>query len=233
MLFRSITSADPTNVNARVGLASLYMNLGRFDDAVREYEAAAQSPYAVGSVHSQLLRQKTLQMRVKGASAEAWLRLEQQAANAVSKFGTVSPDAFVLRAEIAAAQNRYADAIRILRQETARRPGDTRLWAALAQITADAMGTSAGLIVMDEAQAASGDGAEIRLARAALYAREPGRIRPIEPLADAIDTWAEADQLRLLYGLVEVYDQMDNRERVVQTLRRIAAHRPSDGSSPD
>ena len=89
--FKRITSADPTNVNARVGLASLYMNLGRFDDAVREYEAAAQSPYAVSSVHSQLLRQKTLQMRVKGASAEAWLRLEQQAANAVSKFGPVSP----------------------------------------------------------------------------------------------------------------------------------------------
>ncbi len=228
--FKRITGADPSNVNARVGLASLYMNLGRFDDAVREYEAAAQSPYAPGSVHAQLARQKALRMRLKGASVEEWARLEQQAANAVAKFGPVSSEAFAIRAEIAAAQNKYAEAIRLLRQETSRRPGDTRLWAALAQITAEAMGTSAGLIVMDEAQAASGDGAEIRLARAALYAREPGRLRPIEPLADAIDTWAEADQLRLLYGLVEVYDQVDNREKVVQTLRRIAAHRPSDAS---
>ena len=228
--FKRITNADPSNVSARVGLATLYANLGRFDDAIREYDAAVQSPYAAGTVHSQLVRLKARRMRLNGASAEDWARLEQTAANAAAKFGQTSSDAFVLRAEVAAAQDKHADAIRLLRQETARRPGDTRLWAALAQTTADAMGAAAGLIVMDEAQAASGDGPEIRLARATLYAREPGRIRPIEPLADAIDTWAEADQLRLLYGLVEVYDQIDDKPRVLQTLRRIAAHRPADAA---
>ncbi len=226
--YKRITSVDPVNVPARTGLATLYLNLGRFDEAIREFDAAVQSPYAPGSVHTQLLRLKAHRLRLGGGSTEDWLKLEQAAVNAAPKFGPAAADAAILRAEVAAAQDKYADAIRILRTETARRPGDTRLWATLAHMTANALGTAAGLIVMDEAQAASGDGPEIRLARASLYAHEPARIRPIEPLADQIDTWAEADQLRLLYGLVEIYDQVGDKKKVVEILRRLAAHRPSD-----
>lgn len=228
--FKRIIGTDPNNVSARVGLATLHQNLGRFDEAIREYEAAAQSPYAAGPVHTSLLRQKALKLRLSGASTEAWTKLDQAALAASPKFGFASSEAIALRAELLTAHDRHSDAIRMLRNEAARRPGDTRLWAALAHTTANALGSAAGLIVMDEAQAAAGDGPEIRLARAALYAREPGRIRPIEPLADAIDSWAEADQLRLLYGLVEVYDEAGERGKVVQMLRRIAGHRPADTS---
>lgn len=228
--FKRITSTDPNNVNARVGLATLYQNLGRFDDAIREFEAAAQSPFAAGVVHASLLRQKTHKMRVFGASPEAWSKVEQAALDSSSRFGMASSEGIALRADILAAQDKFAEAIRLLRQETLRRPGDTRLWAALAHTTASALGTAAGLIVMDEAQAAAGDGPEIRLARATLYAREPGRFRPIEPLADGIDTWADADQLRLLHGLVEVYDEAGERVKVAMMLRRIAGHRPADAS---
>ncbi|MFO0802971.1 MAG: tetratricopeptide repeat protein [Gemmataceae bacterium] len=225
---KRITSTDPNNVNGRVALATLYQNMGRFDDAIREFDAAAQSPFAAGSVHASLIRQKIAKFRLTGASVGEWAKLEQTAAAAAAKFGPVSSEAIVLRAEVFAAQEKHTDAIRLLRAEAARRPGDTRLWASLAHTTAAAMGTAAGLIVMDEAQAAAGDGAEIRLARAALYAREPGRFRPVAPLADAIDTWAEADQMRLLYGLAELFEQVDDKPRFVATLRRLVAHRPKD-----
>src|SRR5262249_7676036 len=89
-------------------------------------------------------------------------------------------------------------------------------------------GTAAGLSVVDEAQAAAGDGPDVRLARAALYAREPGRVRPIEQLAERIETWPEADQFRLLAGLVEVYDELGDKAAVVRMLKRIAGRRPSD-----
>lgn len=235
--FKRILSADPTNVPARVGLATLCLNLGRFDDAIHELDTAVQSPYAPETAHSQLVRLKAHRMALSGASADEWRRLEQAAYTAAAKFGPVSSDALVLRAEVAAAQFKYGEAIKLLRQETTRRPGDTRLWAALARLTADALGSAAGLMVMDEAQAASGDGPEIRLARAALYAREPGRFRSIDRLAENIDAWAEADQLRLLYGLVEIYDQMIEvndpagaNEKVINLLTRIAKHRPADVS---
>lgn len=229
---KRVTGTDPGNVTARVGLATVYLNQGRFDDAAREYETAARSPYAPPSVHAQLIRLKMRRLASprNGGPADEWTRLEQAVSAAVAKFGPMSSDVAALRAEVAAAQGKHDEAIKLLRQETTRRPGDTRLWAGLAEMSANAAGTAAGLAVMDEAQATAGDGPDIRLARARLYAREPGRVRPIDPLAERIDTWAEADQLRLLYGLVEVYDQAGDRAKVVHTLRRIAAHRPSDAA---
>ena len=226
--YRRVTGADPGNVPARVGLATLYLNQGRFDDAAREYDTAVQSPVAPGTVVSQWVRLAARRLRAAAAAPEEWRKLEQAAANAAVRFGPVSSDPIILRADVAVAQAKYAEALKTLRTEAARRPGDTRLWAALAEVAAAAGGTAAGLAVMDEAQAAAGDGPDIRLARAILYAREPGRVRPLDPLADRTDTWAEADQLRLLYGLADVYDQTGDRAKVVAALRRIAARRPAD-----
>ena len=91
-------------------------------------------------------------------------------------------------------------------------------------------GTAAGLAVVDEAQAAAGDSPEVRIARAKLYAAEPGRVRPLAPLAERIESWPEADQLRLLYGLVEVFDHTEDQAGVLQTLQRIAGRRPGDAA---
>jgi tetratricopeptide (TPR) repeat protein len=132
----------------------------------------------------------------------------------------------VLRAELIAAQGRRDDAAKYLRREAATRPGDARVWSALALMTADVKGTAAGLAIMDEAQATAGDCVDVRLARATLYAREPGRVRPIDSLGERIETWPESEQLRLLAGLVEVYDQLGDAEGVVRTLRRIVARQP-------
>ena len=81
---------------------------------------------------------------------------------------------------------------------------------------------------MDEAQAAAGDGPDIRLARGKLYAAEPGRVRPLAPLGERIESWPEAEQLRLLYGLVELFDHAGDQVAVIQTLQRIAGRRPAD-----
>ncbi|MBX9583571.1 MAG: hypothetical protein K2X87_24990, partial [Gemmataceae bacterium] len=82
--------------------------------------------------------------------------------------------------------------------------------------------------VVDEAQAAAGDGADIRLARAMLYAREPGRVRPVGPLAERVEGWPETDQLRLFSGLVEVYEEVGDKAKVVAMLKAVAARRPTD-----
>jgi tetratricopeptide (TPR) repeat protein len=226
--YRRVADADPGNVSARVGLATLYMNQGKFDEAAREYEVALTSPYAGGGVVTQLIRLKARKLRLAGGSREEWKKLEQLVDGSRARFGPVSSDPVVLAAEVLAAENRVDDAIALLRKETTRRPGDARLWAVLAETTADAQGTAAGLVILDEAQAVAGDGPVVRLARARLYAREPGRIRPISPIGERFETWAEADQLRLLYGLVEVYDELGDQANVIAVLRRLAVHRPTD-----
>lgn len=162
---KRVLGADPAHVPARVGVALLHQNLGRFDDAVRELEAAATSPLAPGVVVAQWVRAKTHRMRHSAANPDDWRKLDAAVVALAPRFGPASSEPVVLRAEVAAAQGKYADAAQILRKEAARRPGDTRLWAALAHAAADAGGTAAGLAVIDEAQAAAGDGPDVRLAR--------------------------------------------------------------------
>ena len=64
--FQRVLNADPRNVQARVGLSNLYQQLGRFDDAVRELEAATQSPYAAGVVIAQYVRVEDAQAQALG-----------------------------------------------------------------------------------------------------------------------------------------------------------------------
>jgi tetratricopeptide (TPR) repeat protein len=226
--YRRVVDADPGHVPARVGLATLHLNLGRFDEAGREAEAAAASPYATGAVHAQAIRLKARRLRTSGGTADDWRKLEAAVAAAAARFGPASSEPVILHAEVLAAGGRLAEAIKVLRKETARRPGDTRLWVVLAEMTTDFAGTAAGLTVVDEAQAVAGDGTDVRLVRANLYAREPGRVRPIDPLAERTESWAETDQLRLLYGLVEVYDGLGDTANVIRMLKRIAVRRPTD-----
>lgn len=226
--FQRVLNADPKNVQARVGLSNLYQTLGRFDDAIRELEVAAQSPYSAGVVVAQYVRAKIHKLRISGGSADEWRKVEVAATGSVSRFGPVSSEPVVLQAEIGVALGKLNEVIQFLRKETARRPGDARLWAFLSEVVAHRHGTAAGLAVMDEAQAAAGDGPEIRLGRGKLYVAEPGRVRPLTPLGERIESWPEADQLRLLYGLVELFDHAGDQPSVIQTLLRIAGRRPGD-----
>ena len=226
--FQRVINADPKNVQARVGLGTLYLNLGRFDDAIREFEVASHSPYSSGPVIAQWVRTKAQSLRMSGAVGEEWRKLETATINSASRYGPVSSEPLILQAELGLMFGKHNQVIQLLRKETGRRPGDARLWAFLANAVADAQGTAAGLGVVDEAQAAAGDSPEVRLARAKLYVDEPGRVRPLAPLAERIESWPEADQLRLLYGLVEAFDHIGDQPRVIQMLRRIAGRRPAD-----
>jgi tetratricopeptide (TPR) repeat protein len=226
--FQRVLSADPKNVQAHVGLSNLYQTLGRFDDATKELESAVQSPYSSGVVVAQYIRAKVHKLRHTGGTPEEWRRLEMVANSSMARFGPAASEPVLLQTEIGIALGKYDDVIKFLRKETARRPGDTRLWARLAEVTADRHGTSAGLAVVDEAQAAAGDGPDVRLARGKLYAAEPGRVRPLAPLAERIDSWPEADQLRLLYGMVELFDHAGDQPAVIRMLQRIAGRRPGE-----
>ena len=223
-----VINSEPKNVQARTGLGNLYLRLGRFEEAVREFEAAAQSPFASGAVVAQWVRTKARLLRAGRSSPEEWRKLEASAVASAARFGPVSSEPVRLQAEVLATEGQLAAAAQLLRQEVARRPGDARLWAALAEAVSDLTGCAAGLTVVDEAQAACGDTAELRLARARLYAKEPGRVRPLAPLTRNIESWPEAEQLRLLSGMVEVFDQVGDQPAVVRTLRMLAARRPSD-----
>ena len=218
------------NVPARVSLATLMLNQDKFEDAGREYEAACQSPFAGGAVHAQLIRLRLHQLTMSGGTPAEWGRLDQLITRSVGRFSSVDSEPVVLRAEAAAAQGKRDEALQRLRAEVGRRPGDVRLWTVLAAAAADHGGTAAGLAVVDEAQAAVGDTPDVRLCRADLFARDPARVRSLDPLGGRIEAWPDVDQARLLAGLIEVYDRLGNKAAVVETLRRMTGRRPADAA---
>jgi cellulose synthase operon protein C len=225
---RLVLTKDPNHHAARVALAQSQLNAGRTAEAVKEFQQAVKSPYANPATHATLLRLMARQYRLGGARSQEWAQLERVAGELAKAYGPASSEPVRVRAELAEAKGELQQAAAILRAEAARRPGDARLWAALADKVADLGGVAAGLGVIDEAQAAAGDGPELRLARADLYARDPAALRSIDPLGTQIEGWSDPDQVRLLFGLVEVYDRLGDQVKVVQAYRRIAARRPAD-----
>ncbi len=219
---------DPNHLAARVGLAQSYLAAGKLDDAVAEYEAAARHPAASFGTHATLLKLKARGLRWAKGSPADWQALDKAAAAIAPLASPGSADAAMLRADLASARGDARPAAAILRTEAARRPADARLWAAVADAVAKVAGVSAALAILDEGQAAAGDGPDLRLARADLYGRDPARLRPIDQLAGAADGWPDADQTRLLYGLVEVFDRAGDDAKVLETYQRIAARRPAD-----
>ncbi len=223
-----LLNKDPNHLAGRVGLAQAFLNAGRAAEATAEYETAVKSPYASPAVHATLVRLKCLEYARVGGRASDWAQLERVADDLIKSASAASSDPTILRAEIAEARGDLRQATALLRAEASRRPGDVRLWVALADRVAKLAGVSAALNILDEAQAAAGDGAEVRLARADLSARDPALPRTLEPLSEAIETWPDAEQTRLLLGLVEVLDRLGDEPGVVRSYQKLVARRPND-----
>jgi|GEM_PF-1250018 len=227
-----LTNRDPQHLAGREALGKAYLNAGKFDDAIREYETAAQSTYANANTRSTLVKMRAAQLRTMGVSMASpqWDALEVEAKAAAAKFGASTSGGAILRAEIAAARGQLEKAAALLKQEAYRRPSDVKLWGTLAQTLADLAGVPVGLAVLDEAQAIAGDGPDLRFARAMLYTKDPAKLRSIERLAGQIDTWPDAEQQRLLDGLLEVYDRMGDDAGMLKTYRRMAGRRFDDAA---
>ncbi len=226
--FQSVLLAEPHNVQALHGLGQLYLDSGRFADAERAWGQAAHSPYSSGPIVAHWVRFQAHLLRCNQGKADEWRRLEQVAEQVANRFPPSSSEPMVLQAEVLRAQGRYAEAAQRLRRELGRRPNDIPLWLALIQTTSEWQGSTAALGVADEAQAACGDHVDLRLSRGSITVSEPGRIRPLLPLCQHVESWTDGDQIRLLHGLLDVFEVDEETSQVVALLEQLAARRPQD-----
>ena len=154
--------------------------------------------------------------------------IDRLAMGTVAKFGPTSAEPIILLAELLAHRGEPARAVALLRQTLSKHSGEVRVWTVLAEWTGAAMGIAAGLAVCDEATTVVGDGPEIRIARAELFSRNPLKSYPFDILDRQIDGWIEADQMRLLAGLIDAAERANDAATVVRLSRRLVARRAGD-----
>jgi Tfp pilus assembly protein PilF len=224
-----VLNRDPKHVPARIALAQSYLASGDLANAIREYDEAAASPYSSGSTAAMAVRLKAVRISLSGvARPQDWAELDRKAAATASKYGPASAEPAILRAELVGRRGEPARAVAMLRQELTRRSRDPHVWTALADWTSMAVGVAAGLAVCDEATIVVGDGPDVRITRAKLMSRDPLKMYPLDMLDRQIDGWIETDQARLLDGLINAADAMDDPKAVVRFSRRLAARRAND-----
>lgn len=203
---KRVITIDPQHLGARVALANTYLGGGRFDEALKEYQTAARSPYAGIGV---LLAYADLRLslaRQGNTADDEWKALGTFLGKAREQH-PLAVEPVVLLAEWRLARGDAPGAEKVLREAAASRPGDPRLWSALAGLLGRTRGTLAATAAVGEGQLAAGESVELRLARARAWADDlqPGRDRRLATLEDLPPGAGDAERTRLLTGLAELY----------------------------
>ncbi|VTR98134.1 tetratricopeptide repeat protein [Tuwongella immobilis] len=224
-----VFSVDANNLSARISLGTIALNAGRFEDAVKEYGLVVRSPYApmTARVLHALLR--IGKARGTNASPEEWDEIAENIATLCKKYPQ-SAEPVLAMADLLVARKRLDEASQYLRAECAAKSRDARLWAKLAMVRERQLGSQAALEVLDEAQAMLADQVELRLARAQVWAKSlsPRKLTLLKSLETGLEEFSEGDQIRLLYGLADVYAGMQEGPAVKRVYETIASRYPRD-----
>ncbi len=225
---KRILAIEPGHLHARLRFGAMHLSAGRFDEAVKEYVVAARSPYAPLSARTTLGRLFIARAKLTG-TREDWT-VASEYIDALRKKYANTVDPVLLAAEMNLYQRKHDVARKLLRTEAGRKVNDQRIWSALSAVELDGVGLHAALEVLDEAQAVLGDGVELRLARARVWANDwqTGRAERIRALAKGHQNLPDAEQLHLLRGLADICASIRDYEGVRLIQKQIAARQPAD-----
>jgi cellulose synthase operon protein C len=224
-------SRAPTSVPARLGLARMEWALGKFDNAVREYQILMQSrqaPAAAWLECVQLLIDRNLR-RNKTDWTEAKRILQ-----AAETLKPVPVQVGLLRAEMLAAEKQFDKAQELLLKEHADvnvRP--VEVWVGMANIEQRQNKHDSALSLLDDAAKKHGDRLELRLARCRYWARRGGPEAPraLDTISQDVDKLPIGDQRRLLAVLAASYHHLGETKRAEAMWERVAEKRENDYSS--
>ncbi len=163
--------------------------------------------------------------RIGNAPADEWKAIAREAAK-LRKESPTAIEPLILAADQLAAQGDIAAAIKLLRAEIALRPGDPRLWSALAAIVGQRTGNHCR-----RRGCRRGPTRRWRFDRPAIGAARiwaddflPGRSQRLARLEQLSPTASDADRARLLNGLAEIYSEIHDDVGRFRILTATASH---------
>ena len=163
-------SAQPENIQARLGWIQGLIDRGQIDEAIREYQGLLTVAPRVRKPLASLLIQRNLRLP---EPQRQWGEVERLIAEAATA-EPGSPEPELLRAHMLLAQDQKAKALDVLATAAARSPKDIRLWTAQVDVRTQQKEFKAARELLDRAERALGDKVDLRLARARLAKVEGG-----------------------------------------------------------
>jgi tetratricopeptide (TPR) repeat protein len=223
-----VLAIDAGHVQTRLKFGAMRLATGEIDEAVKEYAAAARSPFAPLGARVTLGRLLIARGRAAGAHAD-WHGVAEYIAQLREKYKT-SAEPVLLAAELHLARQEPYAARSLLRAEAGKKGNDARLWSVLSAVALESEGLHAALGVIEEAQNLASDSAELRLAKARAWAADvkPGRAERVRAAAGRLDELPETEQMKLLAGLADVCASIHDLDGVKHFQQKLADRLPRD-----
>lgn len=227
--YRRVLEADAFSGLARLGTAEALMALGRQDEALAEYRRVLESREAPAESWIPYVRLLVASTLRQPPAERQWEKVEE----VLQQAAVASPDSSLLpiaRAECHLAQGRVAEAERELAAASAKTPSEANLWEAriaLAQRQGDWARVES---LLEEARAAAGDRAGLRLARARYLLLRQGKeaAAALKQLAEEARSLPEAERSNFLRQLAGMSLEAGDYEQTEQLCRGLAEKEPND-----
>ena len=226
--FRLALEWDPDRAEAHLGLGEALRVLGRVDEALDHFRKAAEGAQDAGKGWLEVARLEIMRQLQQDDGRRDWTKANEAIDRAAANIPPTSPDGAdpaLLRAEVLAAQGRWDDAEKLLRDARDAHPDQVEFWTALANFAGRRdPDQKRALKILDEADAALHDRVELRIARAIRLAAGP------KPDLAALAAVVKKDRAnlrgeeleKLLGGLAEAEAQAGQTDEAAKLLEELA-----------
>ncbi|MGB9689056.1 tetratricopeptide repeat protein [Thermogutta sp.] len=201
--YSKAATQDPLWPQARLGRAAAFIELGRVDDAIEEYRALVRMGKATSAIILDLCRLLILNNLGRPRTQRDWQEVTQLL-SVVEKDPQFRPQAAVLRAEIAVADNQPQEAEKILEQGQKENPDRVEVGLARVALHQHLGQLAEAEKLLQELTVKFGESADILVTRARLAAcsGEEQAKKAFRAIATAAEKLSDEDRQRVLSVLV-------------------------------
>ncbi|MEO2090799.1 MAG: tetratricopeptide repeat protein, partial [Gemmataceae bacterium] len=223
---------DPLWAEAIIGQAEVYQTLGRTDDALRAFRKLVADRPGVWLPIARLEMEKAIRAKTATSTAD-WTAAKQAAKMAEKAYeGTDNIEVKLLAAQLLVAEDKRADARKIIDDLFAARPKEPLVWQAkaAAQLSTEGEGLPAAIATLEKGRAELGDPVELRLVQVMLSANpnDPQAAAKLTALADGLDKYQPAARLRLTRRLAEAAAAVKARDLAGKLWADVTKVKPND-----
>ena len=220
---RAAVAIEPTAISARLAVADAKLASANVNEALDEYLKLVGRSLGARFAAVRLM---IWQNQNRQGVTPDWTRAEQLL-EATPPEGRATVEYRLLVASTLSLKGKPADARSLLEEVAKVEPKETRYWLALAVLVGRESGPRSAEIVLDRAEAAAGDTADLRLARASHLMAERASIERIRKLEIGSARLPSADSDRLLLGLADVYTTLGAKADARRLLDLLAVQQPN------